>query len=318
MGNHSEGSPNAFCDFRQNTKVTRACRCEFSIRRMEKYIPRALRHIDNNGIIIQRYKQSAIFISGGFAVAFGELDDAVVFQVAGVLFAAILLICGYIADKSYHKNPFISPVLKYTIDISHRRQPSYEECIDEWLIEMQDADLTDLFYNNASEWINECNKKLSRMWIWKKHRTKQLQEIGKKVLSPDYPMFNFSFTRRQTRYKQVNYIRHPYVVYTEVHAEQRSLNQLLEIVDELEEIDFETTRVKYHAKNQRKLMTVELRERIKLRDNYTCQNCGKYMPDSVGLHIDHIIPLKEGGKTVESNLQVLCDKCNHRKGAKAI
>ena len=37
-------------------------------------------------------------------------------------------------------------------------------------------------------------------------------------------------------------------------------------------------------------MTKALRKEIMLRDNYTCQICGKYMPDEVGLHIDHIIP----------------------------
>ena len=41
------------------------------------------------------------------------------------------------------------------------------------------------------------------------------------------------------------------------------------------------------------------------------------MPDEVGLHIDHIIAIKNGGKTAESNLQVLCDKCNLGKGVKA-
>ena len=44
--------------------------------------------------------------------------------------------------------------------------------------------------------------------------------------------------------------------------------------------------------------------------------CGKYMPDEVGLHIDHIIPVAKGGKTVPSNLQVLCSKCNGNKGTK--
>ena len=53
-----------------------------------------------------------------------------------------------------------------------------------------------------------------------------------------------------------------------------------------------------------------------MRDNFTCRNCGKYMPDEVGLHIDHIVAIKNGGKTVESNLQVLCDKCNLSKGSR--
>ncbi len=43
-------------------------------------------------------------------------------------------------------------------------------------------------------------------------------------------------------------------------------------------------------------MTSALREEIAKRDNYTCQICGKYMPDGVGLHIDHIVPIKKGGK----------------------
>ena len=94
--------------------------------------------------------------------------------------------------------------------------------------------------------------------------------------------------------------------------------ELLAIADELESFDYETTRSKWYAKNQRSLMTKKLRDAIKIRDNYTCQICGKYMPDEVGLHVDHIIPIKEGGRSVESNLQVLCDKCNLSKGRKII
>lgn len=63
-------------------------------------------------------------------------------------------------------------------------------------------------------------------------------------------------------------------------------------------------------------MTKELRQQIMTRDRYTCQLCGKYMPDEIGLHIDHIVSISKGGKTVSSNLQVLCSKCNGSKSNK--
>ena len=136
------------------------------------------------------------------------------------------------------------------------------------------------------------------------------------ILQDDYPMFRFVFVRNQTRYHQVNYQRYAYIARNEDRTMFYTLEKMLAITDELQDISYETTRTKWKAKNQRSLMTKELRQKIKIRDNYTCQICGKYMPDEVGLHIDHIIPIKRGGKTIESNLQVLCDKCNLRKSSK--
>ena len=134
------------------------------------------------------------------------------------------------------------------------------------------------------------------------------------IRNEKYEIFVFEFVRDQTRYTQRNYQRSAYKV---SNIEKRlclSLRDIMEIDDGLEEIDYETTRAKYYTINQRRLMTKELRRKIILRDGYTCQICGKYMPDEVGLHVDHIVPIKRGGKTVESNLQVLCDKCNLHKG----
>jgi hypothetical protein len=68
---------------------------------------------------------------------------------------------------------------------------------------------------------------------------------------------------------------------------------------------------------QRALMTSDLREKMKIRDNYTCQICGlsTSQEPNLLLEIDHKIPLSKGGITTESNLQTLCWRCNRKKGA---
>ncbi|MCZ2483911.1 HNH endonuclease [Aquirufa nivalisilvae] len=71
-------------------------------------------------------------------------------------------------------------------------------------------------------------------------------------------------------------------------------------------------------KGQRALMTSELREKIKNRDNYCCKKCSISISDEKNLllEIDHIIPLSKGGVTTEENLQTLCWRCNRTKGSK--
>ena len=77
---------------------------------------------------------------------------------------------------------------------------------------------------------------------------------------------------------------------------------------------------KNSVEGQRALMTTKLREEIKQRDNYTCQNCGLSIYDEKNLllEIDHIIPLSKGGITSHDNLQTLCWKCNRKKGTKIL
>lgn len=71
---------------------------------------------------------------------------------------------------------------------------------------------------------------------------------------------------------------------------------------------------------QRALMTSQLRENIKRRDNYQCCSCnlGIENEPNLLLEIDHIIPLSKGGMTTYDNLQTLCWKCNKKKGAKVL
>lgn len=55
------------------------------------------------------------------------------------------------------------------------------------------------------------------------------------------------------------------------------------------------------------------RQRIFLRDNYTCQHC--FRP-TVDLECDHIVNLAQGGSDDDSNLQSLCVPCHKIKTAK--
>ena len=61
---------------------------------------------------------------------------------------------------------------------------------------------------------------------------------------------------------------------------------------------------------ERSKMTDNLRYNVLKRDNFTCVLCGVSSKDGAKLHVDHIIPIAKGGKTVMSNLQTLCDRCN--------
>lgn len=90
-----------------------------------------------------------------------------------------------------------------------------------------------------------------------------------------------------------------------------NLNDFVEYLSQL-------VKFKKSAAGQRALMTSKLREKIKKRDNYTCQKCGLSTNDEKNLllEIDHIIPISKGGMSIEENLQTLCWKCNRTKGAK--
>lgn len=69
-------------------------------------------------------------------------------------------------------------------------------------------------------------------------------------------------------------------------------------------------------KQERKIMNDDIRYNVLKRDNFTCKMCGASAKDGAKLHVDHILPISRGGKTVMSNLQTLCDRCNLGKSDK--
>ncbi len=68
-----------------------------------------------------------------------------------------------------------------------------------------------------------------------------------------------------------------------------------------------------HIPHERRSLS---RKNILLRDQFTCQYCGKVFQPA-DLTLDHIIPRSRGGNSTWDNLVACCKKCNHRKGSHA-
>ena len=218
----------------------------------------------------------------------------------------VLLVTLIIFLIVYFVCPYKFPYKKISFNISSKRKPEMLDYIDNYLINHKNIEIMQTMVD-LEQWKLNCNEKISKS-IFKKHRYKQY----KKCLDEDN-LFKFIFFRMKTRYRQENYVRYPYQVKEISQIFSTSYEFLNDRFLKLKDINFEYTLNEYNISNQRKLMTKELRNQIALRDNFTCQKCGKYMPDGVGLHIDHIVPISKGGKSVISNLQVLCSKCNGSK-----
>lgn len=227
-------------------------------------------------------------------------------QVLTLMTIFILVIISIIAIFYIFKSPFHYPYFYHYFDISGKRNPQIEDYIDRFFIE-DNFRLIQMHDEIIQQWKENCKKIIERSRM-KKYRIKQYQSC-----LDDSHAFVFFFTRQQTRYRQHNYVKSSYKITQNVSTFQCDYTYLKRRNDQLKEINYECTLREYYSKSQRKLLTKELRKKIMIRDHYTCQICGKYMPDEVGLHVDHIIPISKGGKTVLSNLQVLCSKCNGKK-----
>ena len=243
-----------------------------------------------------------------------EALDKIFHSLFGEKYLTYLIITAavFVAVKIIHlilKSPFKYPYFIWRFDISGKRNPKVQDLIDGFFIKNR-FDMIDKHSALIGEWKEKCERRIKRSLL-KKYRRKQYEKCV-----DDLRAYRFQLTREQTRYKQRNYVKRSYKVAFVAQTFAYSYQELLQRYNMLKEINFECTLSDYHSKNQRRLMTKELREQIMIRDNYTCRICGKYMPDEVGLHIDHIIPVAKGGKTVPSNLQVLCSKCNGRKSDK--
>lgn len=241
-------------------------------------------------------------------VGFGNVKSFCTAGSVAIAVICILAVLLHIISKVF-KSPFSYPYFIHDFDVSGKRGPQIDDLLDEFLID-GNFECIQNHQKKIEQWKQESCQRIAHS-LMKKYRNQQyLHAVD------DSRAFMFHFVRLKTKYRQRNYVKTPYKAYIRTHCFAYNYEYIQHRYNDLADISFECTLRTYHSKNQRKLATRELREKIMIRDNYTCQLCGKYMPDEVGLQIDHIIPIAKGGKTVASNLRVLCSKCNGSKSDK--
>jgi len=68
------------------------------------------------------------------------------------------------------------------------------------------------------------------------------------------------------------------------------------------------------GRKRRRGLSAKKRFRILNRDDFTCRYCGQSAP-SVVLHVDHVIPVCNGGDDEDDNLVAACEDCNAGKSS---
>ncbi|MDR0975639.1 MAG: HNH endonuclease [Christensenellaceae bacterium] len=204
------------------------------------------------------------------------------------------------------RNYYPQKTIEY--NITNKRKISADTMVDNWIIQ-NGIEPVELHIKDIEQW------KKTKIDTFKGNARK-IEKFNARCALNKGKAFRFVSYRMQTRYQQVNYKKYPYQV--RVNNEDVCVSEafMLERIDFLKKHDFNITYNQYHAVDQRKVLTKSMREQVKRRDNWTCQLCGKIMRDGVGLHIDHIVPISRGGKSMLANLRVLCSKCNGSKGGR--
>lgn len=175
--------------------------------------------------------------------------------------------------------------------------------------------------------IEEIGEMISRFENTVVNLDQRLDEIKQELIPPAYILKYYADELYFHLNLQLPHINFEYPLYKFQYVSAGGNSGLefpitldAQTVEELAEYMSETIQRGKTVKAQRALMTRKLREYIKQRDHYTCQQCGASTAEQslLLLEVDHIIPVSKGGLSTEDNLQTLCWKCNRSKSDKII
>lgn len=200
------------------------------------------------------------------------------------------------AKKYFSKNncPVIQQGLNKYLDGTANRQ-DYLETALKWISARDKMEIADYMAKNQD--APNCNE----IWLY-----------FKKVM--DWVRATFPVYRKEMKKVEWGIL---YNKYSEKNYDTNALEK--QIVSMLEDEDLTNSRGIYEYLfdgNERHLSIRKFSDKIKRavyeRQNRCCAKCGKYFPLEK-MHADHITPWSKGGRTVESNCQVLCENCNRIK-----
>lgn len=172
-------------------------------------------------------------------------------------------------------------------------------------------------YNKYREYVKEYNK-LCPQRIENQRRFK-FKEIKLWIINLYEQLIFKKYKIKPLRYTKV-FVK---VSYTSPQGQKAYSRQHTYSYDGLKKnYDFVKKMIAQHSTRanliriERSKVTASLRAEVLKRDKNRCQICGATVNDGVLLHVDHIKPISKGGKTILSNLQTLCDRCNLGKSDK--
>lgn len=187
--------------------------------------------------------------------------------------------------------------------------------------------------NNKYEDLVNYKKKFDRLKKEYQLYLKDYEELKKYINNEEATKIKMSL-KKYNKYQNIlyesNMIKRDYkfkvVVYVnysskkgKIHKKRYKVyydNEFVKILNQYFELKKTKRIYEINSRIERAKMSDSIRYDVLKRDGHRCCICGRSAREGVNLEVDHIIPVSKGGKTIMSNLQTLCDRCNRGKSNK--